>query len=60
MSREVNGRWAVSHVVTLMADAMDENPDGYDNDDRAALDAAGQVVFRIEGDETYHVMEVTK
>mgnify|MGYP003150137482 CR=1 FL=1 len=60
MSREVNGRWAVSHIVTLMADAMDENPDGYDNDDRAALDAAGQVVFRIEGDETYHVMEVTK
>ena len=60
MSREVNGRWAVSHVVALLADAMDENPDGYDIVDRDALDAAGQVVFRIEGDETYHVREVAK
>ena len=53
-SRRVNGRWALSRVVSLLADAMEENPDGYDNDDHAALAVSGQIVFRIEDDETYN------
>ena len=54
-SREVNGRWALSRVVSNLADAMDENPDAYEPDDYAALDAAGQIVFRIEDDEGFMV-----
>jgi len=51
--RNVNGRWALGRVVSLLADAMEDNEHRYDDDDHAALDVAGQIVFRIEPDEEY-------
>ena len=53
MTRKVNGRWALGRVVSLLADAMEDSEHRYDNDDHAALDVAGQIVFRIEPDEEY-------
>ena len=53
-TKKVNGKWALSRVVALLADAMEENPDNYNDDDYAALDVSGQVVFRIEDDEEYN------
>jgi len=50
-----NGRWALERVVQLLAETMDTFPEDFDIDDRAALDVAGQIAFRIEGDESYRV-----
>lgn len=54
-SKKVNGRWALERVVQLLAETMDTFPEDFDIDDRAALDVAGQIAFRIEGDESYRV-----
>ena len=55
----MNGREALSNVVALLAEAMDEDAensgDRYDDRDRDSLNVAGKIVFRIEKDECYLV-----
>ena len=60
----MNGREALSNVVSLLAQAIDDDDenggDRYDDRDRASLNVAGKIVFRIESDEDYPVDKDTK
>ena len=55
--QRMNGRQALSNVVALLAEAMDADAENggelYTDEDKACLEVAGNIVWRIEADEDY-------